>query len=406
MSVAVGWGRAALRLPLRGDAAMAGRSGSGGNASVRSGDSASGNGIMRRILACLGRGVLLGTAISVGGCSSLNSLGRTFFGGPAASQAPQVLTGFIGGVAADEPRAATIARDVLAHGGTAADAAVALGFALSVTLPSRASLGAGGACLAYAPPAKGPGQGRPEAILFTSLPSQAAGGDRPASLPMLARGLYALYARYGSRPFGELVIPAEQMARFGIPVSRAFAQDLALVGGPLLADPNARAIFGPNGTPLAEGQRLVQPDLGATLAQMRVAGVGDLYQGQLAAGWWTPRGWRADRSTRAICAAHCPGWRARSTWRRAMTTRPFCRRRPMAGWRRWRHSRPCGATPATRRPPPRGRCRWPPFGVPAAAIRSRSRTPPLRRRRCRRCRPRPASSCSIAAAMRSLARSA
>ncbi len=219
----------------------------------------------------------------MGGCSGMGSLGRTFFGGPAASQAPQVLTGFIGGVAADEPRAATIARDVLAHGGNAADAAVALGFALSVTLPSRASLGAGGACLAYAPPGDGPGSGRPEAILFTSLPSQAAGGDRPASLPMLARGLYALYARYGSRPFGELVIPAEQMARFGIPVSRALAQDLALVGGPLLADPNARAIFGPNGTPLAEGQRLVQPDLGATLAQLRVAGVGDLYQGQLAA---------------------------------------------------------------------------------------------------------------------------
>ncbi len=241
-----------------------------------------GDAFMPRIIAALRRFVLVGTALSVGGCSSFNSLGNTFFGGPAAVSGASVVTGFIGGVAADEPRAATIARDVLAHGGNAADAAVALGFALSVTLPSRASLGAGGACLAYDPPAKGPGLGKPEAILFTSLPSHAAGGDRPASLPMLARGLYALYARYGSRPFGELVIPAEQMARFGVPVSRAFAQDLALVGGPLLADPAARSIFGPAGTPLAEGQMMVQPGLAATLAQIRVAGVGDLYQGQLA----------------------------------------------------------------------------------------------------------------------------
>ena len=41
-------------------------------------------------------------------------------------------------------------------------------------------------------------------------------------------------------------------------------------------------MFAPGGVPLREGQELRQPDLGATLTQLRTTGVGDLYQGALA----------------------------------------------------------------------------------------------------------------------------
>ena len=99
---------------------------------------------------------------------------------------------------------------------------------------------------------------------------------------MLARGLYLLHARYGHLPFESLIVPAEQMARFGTPISRALAQDLAVVGGPLLADPTAAAIFGHGSLPLTEGQPLLQPALASTLAQLRTVGVGDFYQGVLA----------------------------------------------------------------------------------------------------------------------------
>jgi len=99
---------------------------------------------------------------------------------------------------------------------------------------------------------------------------------------MLARGMFALHIRHGSLPFDTLLTKAEQLARFGVPVSRALAQDLALVYGPLFGDPGARTIFGVGGVPLTEGQSLLQPELAATLAQLRVSGVGDLYQGVLA----------------------------------------------------------------------------------------------------------------------------
>ncbi len=224
---------------------------------------------------------LLLLALPVCGCG----IKDFFFGGPqSAAGQPGYVAGFLGGVAADEPQAALVARQILSSGGSAADAAVALAFALSVTLPSRGGLGSGGACLAYNPDRDSIAKGMPEA--FTFLPQGSAiapaGADRPAAVPMMARGMYALYTRYGRLPFESLTVPAEQMARFGTPVSRALATDLAVVAGPLLADPDAKAVFGPGGRVLEEGGRLVQPDLGATLTQIRTGGVGDLYQGALA----------------------------------------------------------------------------------------------------------------------------
>lgn len=215
---------------------------------------------------------LLLAAVAVSGCS--------WFGGssPERGQAGFV-SGFLGGAAAEEPRAALVARDVLSAGGSATDAAVAGAFALTATLPSRAGIGGGGACLVFE---RQPGT--TQAILFeagarSTLPPNT---DRPAAIPMMARGLFALHTRGGRLRFEELVRPAEDLAR-GNAVSRSLANDLAAVAAPLLADPQARAIFAaPGGGPLGEGAQLVQRDLAVTLTAIRTTGPGDLYQGALA----------------------------------------------------------------------------------------------------------------------------
>jgi len=230
--------------------------------------------------------MLLLAVLACAGCDTLSSAGSSLLGlgqsGPVEGQ-PGHVQGFLGYVVADEPRAALVGRDILSAGGNAADAAVAAGFALTVTLPSRAGLGGGGACVSFAADRKSINAGVPEAVIFLPVtPASTGAGDRPAAVPMMARGLFTLHARYGHRPFDSLIVPAEQMARLGVPISRAFARDLAVVAGPLFGDPATRAVFGPDGTPLAEGTQMLQPALGSTLAQIRVAGVGDLYQGQLA----------------------------------------------------------------------------------------------------------------------------
>src|SRR5690606_16144077 len=113
-----------------------------------------------------------------------------------------------------EPRAALVARDVLAAGGTAADAAAAGYFALSVTLPSSVGLGGGGACAVY--------DRRANVGEIIEFPAVASGTEANAvAIPAAPRGMFALHARYGRMPIDQLILPAERLARFGEPVSRA-----------------------------------------------------------------------------------------------------------------------------------------------------------------------------------------
>ncbi len=170
--------------------------------------------------------------------------------------------GFDGMVSSGEPTAALVGREILAQGGTVADAAVAVSFALSVTYPSRLSLGGGGICVLHDREKQ-----LTEALSF--LPFSAPGGGVP---PGLARGLEALHARYGVLQWNQLVAPGENLARFGFKTSRALAADILAAQSSLRQNPAAAAIFLPNGQPLTTGQTLAQPNLATTLSGIRNQG--------------------------------------------------------------------------------------------------------------------------------------
>jgi gamma-glutamyltranspeptidase/glutathione hydrolase len=211
----------------------------------------------------------IGHFLGIGGRSD-SSLGQ---GTPAPS--------VFGYTVADEPEAALVGRQILNLGGNAADAAAAEGFALAVTLPSRAGLGGGGACVLKIPDAQSNPQPAVTLIFPPGAPA-AGGGARPAAVPALVRGLLALQTRYGELPFPAVIVPAERLAS-GTPVSPALGADLQIVGPALLADPAAAAVFGaPGGGVLQAGAMLSQPDLAASLEAVRTQGVEGFYAGAFA----------------------------------------------------------------------------------------------------------------------------
>jgi len=181
-------------------------------------------------------------------------------------------------VAADESRAAEVGRDVLRGGGNATDAAAAMYFAMAVTLPSAASLGASGVCIVHDSRTRAG-----EAFVFA--PVAAPGGVRGTSItvPSGVRAITLMHTRHGQVPWQAVVAPGERLARLGVPVSRALSRDLQAGAVALGADSEARRIFGRgSGTAVTEGDNLVQTELAATLGVIRQRGGAEFFNGSLA----------------------------------------------------------------------------------------------------------------------------
>jgi gamma-glutamyltranspeptidase/glutathione hydrolase len=183
-----------------------------------------------------------------------------------------LVEGFAGLVAADDPRATVVGRDILGGGGNAADAAAAMYFTLAVTLPSRAGLGGGGVCVLF-------DSSERNGELIDFLPRRSGSGLAPLGV----RAMAALHARHGRQRWEEIVGAAENLARFGHGVSRAFARDLAYAEPLLRGDSElARSFRTAAGTVPTEGDRLVQGTLATVLGGIRAQGASYVHSGPFA----------------------------------------------------------------------------------------------------------------------------
>jgi gamma-glutamyltranspeptidase / glutathione hydrolase len=202
-----------------------------------------------------------------------------------------------GMVSSQEARATRIGVAVLKRGGNAVDAAVAVGFALAVTLPQAGNLGGGGFMLVHmaernetvaidyretAPRAAtadmflGP-DGQPDRAASTR-------GGKAVGVPGTVRGLAEAHRLYGSGrlSLADLIAPAEQLAREGIGVEGGLADSLPQVAGMLGRWPSTRAVFFQGDRVLARGETLVQADLAGTLRTIAERGPDAFYTGPVA----------------------------------------------------------------------------------------------------------------------------
>jgi gamma-glutamyltranspeptidase/glutathione hydrolase len=215
-------------------------------------------------------------------------------GAPAA----QVATGQHGMVASQEQRATRIGLDVLERGGNAVDAAVAVGFALAVTLPKAGNIGGGGFMLAYLAERNetvavdyreaAPAATRSDVFLEPDGqvdPRKSRDTGLGVGVPGSVAGLALALDRYGSGKFtlAELIAPAVKLAREGIPIKDDLYDSLLLAQPRLAPWPSTVSIFlKPDGTAPALGDILVQRDLADTLEAISRDGPRAFYLGPIA----------------------------------------------------------------------------------------------------------------------------
>src|SRR5262245_26291321 len=169
-----------------------------------------------------------------------------------------IATGSFAAVSADESRAAEVGRDILQNGGNAADAAAAMYFAMAVTLPSAAGLGASGACIVHDQKNKSA-----EAIVFPPIAASGTIGGQAFAVPGGVRAITLMHVRHGQLRWEQAVAPAERLARSGVPVSRALSRDLQAAGG-VVAGKAGRVFTNKGGGMLTEGDLWIQADLAST----------------------------------------------------------------------------------------------------------------------------------------------
>ena len=196
------------------------------------------------------------------------TLGDLF--GRSASEAAK--TGYVVG---DEPYAVRAGATILNQGGSAADAATAIYFALAASYPVAAGLGGGGLCVVY-----DAASGRSQIIDF--LARNAARGGAFA-VPGNVAGFAALQAAYGRIAWSRDVALGESLAGAGVPISAALAERLQASQNVVRLDAGLAAEYlDESGHVKSAGTTVTNPALAMTLDAIRQHGAEAFYRGAIA----------------------------------------------------------------------------------------------------------------------------
>src|SRR5438128_6206878 len=212
----------------------------------------------------------------------------------AGTSADQPVRARHGIVASTSPLASRVGAEIMQRGGNAIDAAVAVGLALAVTWPSAGNIGGGGFMMIRR------ATGETEIIDYRERAPLAASRDmyldkngnvikgastigyKAVGVPGSVAGFSLALERHGKLKWADVIEPARKLAAEGFTVNYHLARGLQNAEKFLSQFPDSKRIFLRDGKFYEESERLVQPELAATLARLKDKGPREFYEGKTA----------------------------------------------------------------------------------------------------------------------------
>ena len=198
-------------------------------------------------------------------------------------------------IASAHPAATVAGQEILALGGNAFDAAVAISAALAVVEPYGSGLGGGGFFLLReagehptyrfldarerAPQAAHADLYRVDGEIRKDL---SLNGSLAAAIPGLPAALVELAERFGRLPLRDSLAPAIRLARSGVSIDRVYRERAGWRLAAMRDDPETARIFLDKGEIPKEFGLLRQPELARTLEQLGTKGLQGFYGGAVA----------------------------------------------------------------------------------------------------------------------------
>jgi len=184
--------------------------------------------------------------------------------------------------------------DILAAGGNAIDAAVAIGYALAVTHPCCGNIGGGGFATIHLANGKdtfinfrekAPAAASENMYLDANgnvIPNLSLVGYKAVGVPGSVMGFQKMLDEYGTMKRPQVMAAAIKLADQGYVLQEGDVRIYGFGTERFAKEPNVAWIFLNNGQPWKVGERLVQKQLAATLKEISAKGPDVFYKGDIA----------------------------------------------------------------------------------------------------------------------------
>ncbi len=202
-----------------------------------------------------------------------------------------------GAIAAGHELTAEAGARALREGGNAVDAAIAAVLTSFIAESPLTGIGAGGFMLIHTPSGEShlldffvssPARVAAEAdqvefmVDFDGALQQFNGGAATCGVYGTAAGLWSALERFGTMPMTELARPAIELSRKGVPTSAVHAFLYRILAPILMAWPEGRAVYAPDGNMPQLGELLVLTEFGEAIDRLAQDGPEPFYRGEIA----------------------------------------------------------------------------------------------------------------------------